>query len=267
VATVNDYLGSVRGWHDLHCKDIIDGMHVEDEPRCHRALARAWEVLRADTALSADERRTLEYTLHNLEFQVINRFYEDEEQGVQFAKTYPAIVALAPVGPLSDSVQAKVQLGMLGAGVRRGFISMTEAEVDSLMARIPDEFKTPNIWFYVVVWAFFADNLKYLELALEYQTVTTTGWLDDYYWQRTNLMYQLVSGKATRLDIEKTLKGYNHPHGIEDFGVLFLPRCEAQGLMDDELRELHRRRLEELEPLRGQPPARNAKIARVVKRQ
>jgi hypothetical protein len=265
VATVNDYLGSAKPWHDQHCREMIDGMFVEDEPRCRAGLEQAWAALRGDPDLTADERRALEYVLHNFEFQIVNRFYEDEEQGVQFAQSYPAIAGLPPAGPLSDSVQAKVQLGMLGAGVRRGFINMTEAEVDALMARIPDEHKTPNIWYYVVVWAFLADNLKYLELALEYQTVETTGWQDDYYWQRTNLMYQIVSGKVTKLDIEKTLRGYRHPHNIEDFRTIFLPRLEALGLMDDGLRALHRQRVAELEALRGERPHGNPKTVHLVK--
>jgi hypothetical protein len=262
---VNDYLGSARDWHNLHCQELIDAMFIEDEQRCYIELEKVRQELAAAPELTADERRALEYVLLQFEYQIVNRFYEDEEQSRQFAITYPAMTGLPPVGPLSDGVKAKVLIGMLGVGVRRGFISMSEPEVDSLMERIPEEYKTPNIWYYVVVWAFITSNLKYLELAMERQTVETTGWIDDYYWQRTNLMYQLVSKRATKLDIEKTLKGYRHPHHIEDFRTIFLPRCEAMGLMDDELRELHRRRVEELEALRGKRPEGNPTTVHLVK--
>ena len=47
VATVNDYLGSAKAWHDRHCQGMIDGMFVEDEPLCRRTLAAAWETWHA----------------------------------------------------------------------------------------------------------------------------------------------------------------------------------------------------------------------------
>jgi hypothetical protein len=252
-------------WHEVHCQGLLDGLFAEDEARCRSELAQASAALQADRALSDDERRALEYLLLNFDYLIVNRFYEDAEQARAFAKTYPALCALPPAGPLSDRVQAIMVIGMLGMGVRRGFITMSEAEVDALVARVPPEFMTPNIWYYIVVWAYVTSNLKYLEQAFARQTVETTGWVDDYYWQRTNLMYLLVSRRATKLDVRKTLLGYRHPQHIQDFAAIFQPRCEAMGLMDDELRALHVERVAELNKLAGTWPAGNPKTVHVVK--
>jgi hypothetical protein len=98
---------------------------------------------------------------------------------------------------------------------------------------------------------------------MERQTVETTGWLDDYYWLRTNLMYLLVDGRATRLDIEKTLRGFNHPLQLQDFRILLRDRCAADGLMDDELEQLLEQRERELSGLHGTYPSATRRVARI----
>lgn len=265
VASVYDFLGSALPWHERHCEPVVAALYGGDQPRARDAIDQAWAALRADSELSADERRALEYILLEFELSMANAFLDDAAMGAQFAVTLAAVSDLAPAGPLSDQVQAKVLLSMIGIGTRRGFVKATEQELDGLLARIPEEFQTPNIWYYVVAWAFFNDNLRYLELALERQTVETTGWNDDYYWLRTNLMYQLASGKATRLDVEKTLHSYRHPRHILDFRNLFLERCERAGLLDEALYSLLESREAELANLDGTYPERVPKVVRAVK--
>jgi hypothetical protein len=265
MATVYDFLGTVLGWHEAHCEPVVEGLYGADEPRARAALATAWDDWRDDAGLDADQQRALEYILLEFELSIVNAFYGDAGLGQQFAVTYPGIAGLPAAGPLSDRVQAKVLLSLIGIGTRRGFVAATEAEVEGLLARLAEEFRTPNIWYYVVAWAFHNDNLKLLEMAMERQTVETTGWNDDYYWLRTNLMYQLVSGKATQLDVEKTLKGYRHPRHILDFRNLFMARCEQAGLMSAELYALLEQREAELEALHGTRPAPKPKTVRIVK--
>jgi hypothetical protein len=142
---------------------------------------------------------------------------------------------------------------------------MSESEVDELVAAIPEDRIPSNLWYYLIAWAYLNDNLKYLELALAELTVGATGWVDDYYWLRTNLMYQLVAGKATQLDVEKTIRGYQHPHHIADFRNLFLKRCETAGLMNQSLYALLEQREMELEAFRGSVPQSKARTGRVVR--
>jgi hypothetical protein len=265
MATVFDYLGSAVDWHTVHCMPIVEALFERDEPRVRATLAQCREQLTADQALSADERRALEFTLAEYDIALVNAFYGDVELGEQFAQTQAQLEELPPLGPLSDRVLAKVQLALIGIGTRRGFIVVDAARLRGILARIPEEFRTPNIWYYVVAWAFPHDDLELLEQALEHQTVETTGWNDDYYWLRTNLMYQLVRGTAARLDIEKTIRGYRHPRHIADFRNLFLTRCESAGLMDSGLLALLEQREAELDPLQASSPERVPKTAHVVK--
>lgn len=265
VAHVNSYLGSAFEWHEEHCQRIVDALFEGREERARQALAACWAALPQAGGISDDARRSLEYALLEYELSICNSFHDAAVVAEQFSRSYPAIANLPPVGPESDIVQAKTIVGLIGVGTRRGFIKASEAEVEGLLARIPEEFQTPNVWYYLAAWAFFNNNLKYLELAMERQTLETTGWLDDYYWMRTNLMYLLVDGRASRLDVEKTIKGYRHPLHIRDFHNLFRARCEAAGLMDADLYALLAERERELEQLDGTAPPATPKTARIVK--
>jgi hypothetical protein len=266
VASVVDFLGPLGPWYNEHCRPINVQAYTGDEAGARAALARAWSVLQADAALDADQQRALEYMLLAYDYTLVDHFSDsDAARGEQFGTTCAAFAARPPAGPLSDVAQAVNQVIMLGSGTRRGFIRMTEPEVDALWARIPSHAQTPNLWYYIVAWAYHHNNLRYLELAMERQTVETTGWQDDYFWLRTNFMYLLVEGRATRLDVEKTLRGYVHPHNFVDFRNMFLGRCEQAGLMDAELYLLLDQREAELRALAGTVPERTPKTVRVVK--
>jgi hypothetical protein len=265
VATVTDFLGSARDWHTRHCEPIVQALYENDGARARAALAGCRAALQAEGQLSPDARRSLDYILLDFELSIADAFGPPEQAGEHFRRTYAALAQLPPAGPESDAVQAKQLIDMLGTGARRGFVTASEAEMDRLLARIPLAYQTPNVWYYVTAWAFHHGNLKYLEQALERQTLETTGWLDDYYWLRTNLMYLLVDGRATPLDVEKTLRGYRHPLQLQDFRLLLLPRCAAAGLLDAGLYALLEQRERELAPLHGTYPARNPRTARTVK--
>lgn len=266
MASVVDFLGPYGPWYWEHCRHINAAVYREDEAESRRLLAEKWELLRKDAALDPDGHRTLEYVLLNYEYSIVDHFFvSNEVSGKQHVATWAAMTALPPVGPQSDIAQAAYFVILLGSGTRRGFVSMEEAEVDALWQRIPEDAQTPNLWYYIVAWAYWHRNLKYLELALAHQTVTTTGWQDDYFWLRTNLMYLLVDGRATRLDIEKTIKGYTHPRDIADFRNLFLARCEEDGLMDSAMHALLEQREAELSELLGTLPQPTPTIMRTVK--
>jgi hypothetical protein len=262
-----DYLGSAGRWRAAHCQGIEQALWERDEARAREQLARCMAELAADRTLTPDERRALDYLLLDYEHSIVDGFNDDETIGRHFPKTQQALLALAPVGPLSDVVQAVTLVSLIGSGTRRGYIHVAEPEFAALWGRIPEEVRTPNLWYYVTAWAFHRKELAYIEQALEQQTVETTGWLDDYYWLRTNLMYQLLSGKAAALDIAKTLQSYQHPWQLLDFRNVFLHRCEQAGLMDDTLYALLAERQAQLAAAELTSPARNATTMRAVKQE
>lgn len=260
------YLGSdaLRLWHTQHCEPIVAALFERDRPRAERLLEQNRAQLAAEAQWSADERRCLDYLLLDYELSIADAFEPPDAIGPQFSATYVAITGLLPAGPQSNVVQARMLIDLIGAGTRRGYVTATQPEVDALLARIPEEYLTANVWYYITAWAFHYGYLSYLEQAMERQTVETTGWLDSYYWLRTNLMYLLLDGRAARLDVEKALTGYDHPLQLLDFRNVLLARCEAAGLMDDAMYELLARRETELAPLDATYPKLAPRTRRAV---
>jgi hypothetical protein len=270
VADVNDYLGPVRPWFEEHCIPIVDALYAEDLPVTQAALDRAWSAhvdacASAVPPFDADGCRALEYALLQFDFELANHF-DAPTVGLVHQAVVRRLRAARPLGPLSDRAQAFILLTLIGMGTRRQFMTASEAEIDALLARIPEHARTPNLYYYLVAWAFFNNNLRYLELAFTDQMVRTTGWLDEYYWQRTNLMYLLASGRATVNDVRETIQRYRHPRQIVDFRNLFLARVEQAGLWDAKLGRLLAEREAELEQLRGTLPEAQPRTRRILGR-
>jgi hypothetical protein len=266
MASVVDFLGPYAYWYRANCHDLNALSYSGTKEEVLGLLDVLWQRLRADVSIDADGQTSLTYCLSYYEYVIEDRFFtSDAVSGAKHAQVWAKLQELVPVGPQSTIVQAAYLVIMLGSGTRRGFVKLDEAAVDALWSRIPEEVQTSNLWYYLVAWAYFNNNVKYLEMALAHQTIQTTGWHDDYFWLRTNLMYLLVEGRAAPLDVAKTLRAYTHPNDFADFRNLFLARCEAAGIMTDELYALAAQREAELAGLEKTVPTGTPKIARVVK--
>jgi hypothetical protein len=66
--------------------------------------------------------------------------------------------------------------------------------------------------------------------------------------------------------VAKTLQGYSHPLHLKEFRRMLLGRCEAAGLMTDELYALLAQREADLDHLQGTIPPITPTTARAVKR-
>lgn len=267
---VNDYLGVVKPWFAEHCFPIIDALYAENPQLAQACLDAAWQAHSAAAGdprppLDEDGLRALEYVLCQFDFEIANQF-NAPAVGLIHEAVVKRLRGLEPRGPLSDRTQAFVLLSMIGMGTRRKFILASAEEVDALLERIPDHARTPNMYYYLVAWAFFNNSLRHLELAYADQMTRTTGWQDDYYWLRTNLMYLLVAGRASRDDVRETILRYGHPRQIVDFRNLFLERVKRAGLWDQHLAGLLEQREAELEALRGSLPQSIPRTRRVLGR-
>jgi hypothetical protein len=264
MPSLHAHLRHLEPWYSEHLNPVHDVLYAGDLARGQAILDTARRAL-AESGLSPDERLTLDYEIAVTEMTALNRLGPPEEFPTVFGRTREFIQAHPPVGPLSDQAQALHLLRLLGAGYRRGFFSLEEDEVDALLARLSPEAYTNNLWYYLTAWAFHTGKLRFLEQAFGEQVVQTTGYLDDYFWLRTNLMYLLTAGRATKNDVLETIHRYPHPMYLSDFPNIFFPRLEQLGLLDAEVEGALEQRREELHDLDGQPPPQEPRTRRLLR--
>ena len=129
--------------------------------------------------------------------------------------------------------------------VRRLLVILTLADHDGLdqlskqelMALIdclhgyPDEV----VWFYAAGWAFTHGSLEILERAYLEALTDPARWMGQAKWQRINIMYLLVSGRASQRDVEETIKTLVLLPQLTEFEDFIWPKCREAGLVDEEL--------------------------------
>ncbi|MCB1221785.1 MAG: hypothetical protein H7A35_08015 [Planctomycetales bacterium] len=113
----------------------------------------------------------------------------------------------------------------------------SKAELEELLAPLPDKLSI-RAWQEVALWAFRNNELEVLERAFEVFLINPPSLLGQARWQRVNLMYQLLSGKATRRDVYESLILLEIRPQLSEFRRNFWPKCVELGLVDNELEEL-----------------------------
>jgi hypothetical protein len=258
MSELHSHLGTARDWYFAHMSGVeplrLQGR--EDEAfatieQCRRQLE--------GSPLSADERTAIRYELLMDDYLVINYIRPEELQADAIRECFGKISALPPVGPLSDRTQAFQQLSLVGMGTRRRALNPGEADVDALLERVPEECRTNVLWYYISSWAFLNRRIKYLELAYVEQLTRPSGVSDAFYWLRTNLMYLLLSGRATRRDVLETIRSYDREIDMVDFDNFFRRPLQEIGMYDREVEEAIEKRRRELQEALSETPKQEAR--------
>ena len=108
---------------------------------------------------------------------------------------------------------------------------------DDLMQLLDElgEATDETMWFYVAGWAYNHNDLELLERAYTETLVDPPAWMGQAKWQRINIMYLLVAGRAERQDVEETIKTLAILPQLYEFEAHIWPKCVEAGLVDDKL--------------------------------
>jgi hypothetical protein len=139
----------------------------------------------------------------------------------------------------------------------------SEAEMLAGIESLPDEYRDHQIWHPLSVLAFDHNMLALMELAFEYSTIAPHSKYPQAFWQRINLLYQIMSGKVSRRDVTETLGVLFLPTHFEEFRRRMLPRLEELGLVDAEIMALLAER--EAEAKRGELNFNQPRLERLGK--
>jgi hypothetical protein len=233
MPTLHEHLQHLQPWYDAHIAPVHGAIYSRNWDEVQAVLDESRAQLVASD-FNEDERLALEYEIAMHRLTAMNRLCSEEVYCDCFIQTVD-LIRQEPAGPISLQAQAVHQIQLLGAGYRRGLFDLAPAQVDELLRRISPESMTNHVWYYLTAWAFHSGNLKYLERAFGEQMVLTTGYLDDYFWLRTNLMYLIADGRVAKNDVLETIQRYPHPMYLTDFELMFFPRLRPLGLVDEEV--------------------------------
>jgi hypothetical protein len=125
--------------------------------------------------------------------------------------------------------------------------------------------RTSELWHTVANWSYHRRDRNTLGQAFEFFTVNADGWLSDYTWQHVNCMYQLVSGKAKRIDVTELLKRVTLTPQMDNFNKHIWPMVIELGLADDDLEQTRQQLTERIERDGKHVPRKEARTKTAIR--
>lgn len=249
-------------WAAEHIQPIADALYREELDEARRLRREASVALEQDTQLPEDVAEALGYKLlfvhYNLEwYPPSDKWTPDNYRSAMELFGQPALTRFG------DLQRLRGLLVMHFHASRDRFEPLTHemmmGYVDQLQG-YPDS----EVWFYVAGWAFERGDLALLERAFEHELTDPARMMGHAKWQRINMMYQLVAGKAARIDVEQTVRSLEILPQLNEFNTVIWPRCVEAGITDDELETMLAERSAHIEASR--PTARREQRTKRVRR-
>jgi len=133
------------------------------------------------------------------------------------------------------------------------FEPLTRQQIEAYIAEAGGHPRDPQIWHDLAGWAYDHQDLAILEKAFAAHSTSPSPIMGFAKWQRINLMYQLLAGKAQRRDVEETIRTLSILPQLIDFMKNLWPPCVAAGLVDAELESLLEQRRSYIEATKPPP--------------
>lgn len=236
-------------WYGRIISPIRNALYVGD-PRAAEAALKRGCAEADELELSAATREVLAYVLRWYAFAAAIHGQPEPKRRQRYNEALELFnkPALTPSG----EQQRRRLLAVLRCTARlHGCAELTRAELLALIEDLPKLKSDEFLWHNIAGWAFANRDLEMLRRAFEVLLTHPSNLLGQAKWQRVNLMLQLVGGRATRQDVEFTLRGMVVLPQVIEFYQHIWPVCVAAGITDEELKQ----QLEETyQRIRANPP-------------
>lgn len=246
-------LQELEAWRGSYLSPVSQAMYLNDQTAARSALAAAALALE-ESALGSAEREALRlnWLYHRAQCDYVFAGSEEErraafEAGLEELSA-PAISALA------RAEQASMLLFLRVSMMRRGLRPFLLEEFEELFGRVPAELRHDYFWHVVSSWAFASRNLDYLAEAFAAISLQPPGEDAEAFWQRMNLMYQLLKGEASELDVEQYISRLRLHSMAQEFEKHIWPRIVEAGLGSARLEQAYRDRFAEMDSAGRQVP-------------
>jgi hypothetical protein len=236
-------------WYGRLIDPIRNALYVNNARAADSALKRACAAA-DELPLTAEVREVLGYILRWYGFAAAIQGQPEKKRRQRYEEALELFSAPA-LTPAGEQQRCRM-LAILRCTARlHGCAELTRDELKELIEDLPNLKTDEFLWHNIAGWAFANRDLEMLKRAFEVLLTHPSNLLGQAKWQRVNLMLQLTSGRATRQDVEFTVKGMAVLPQIIEFYQHIWPVCVAAGITDPELQQ----RLEETYArIRANPP-------------
>jgi len=195
--------------------------------------------------LPADKREILEFLLRWYAFAAA---IQNQPAAVRDQRYDEALALFARPAQTPGGEQQRCRLlAILRCNAHvHGCATLAKPELQALIKDLPALLSDEFLWHNIAGWAFATGDTEYLQRAYEVLLTHPSNLLGQAKWQRVNLMLLLHTKRATRADVEFTVRGMVVLPQIIEFHSHLWPVCVAQGLTDPALEELLTRAYERI---------------------
>ncbi len=162
---------------------------------------------------------------------------EDHEARCAITRQLAQTLELAAQTETGRLNQAYARLALMVTAYNDFEVKPTVAEILAALDALPEEYRDQQIWHHMSIVAYDYGLLTLLETAFEHETLHPHSKYPQASWQRLNLMYQIMTGKVSRRDVEETIKVMFLPTQFEEFRRRMCPALREAGLFDAEMEQ------------------------------
>ncbi len=243
---------------------FVAAVHARDSEAARRALLDARRALSV-CDYSADEVRAMEINLAFFELQLV-QFFGGFDEGRSAFDRMNAYLRSVPDTPLARQQHSLRQLAVLVIGETKGWADVPEQRIQTILERLDEDARTPEMWHYVSAWAFAHQHHRLMEQAFAALTVQPGNFMASAGWKRVNLMYLLLERRAGERDVLEYLSEAATLNMLREFRRAILPVLEQQGLATPTVLNLLSDRLDAFEASPPVPPAAERATAGLLNR-
>jgi hypothetical protein len=220
-------------WIDEFIRPINADLQAGNEEGARQTMAMARMRLTSGE-LDNDNARALTLFLLFLEFKSARLRLDELNTPALFDRARLELAA-PPQGPVAALTSSMLLLELLVNGHHLGLYELSQEEFRKRFDAVPAAGRTHHFWYYTSGYAFIMGDEAIVTEAYKLYLVNPSGSADYYTVQRLKLMLHLMQGKAGKKDVLELLKRIQTLPQISEFNLVFYPRIESAGLVDEEV--------------------------------
>jgi hypothetical protein len=220
-------------WIDEFVRPINADLQAGNEEGAKQYIANA-RLRQQSGDLDEDNARALELFLLFLEFKGARLRLDEMNSPMLFDRAKEELSRPQP-GPVSSLTASMLLLELLVNGHHLALYDLSLEEFRQRFTAVPPAGRTHHFWYYTSGYAFLTGDENIVTEAYKLYLINPSGSADYYTVQRLKLMLLLMQNRADKKDVLELIKRISSLPQITEFNLVFYPRVEGDGLVDEDI--------------------------------